>query len=74
MFFDGALAQCGTLAQVQRAQQRVPCYVFVGSRSCMYCCMAQVFETVLTCCGTAQHERGSCVAASWMSPPPFGNC
>ena len=35
--------------------------------------MAQVFEIVLTCCGTDQHEGGSCVAAPWMSSPPLGS-
>ena len=60
-------------AQVQHAQQRVPCHVFVESQSCTHRYMAQVFEIVLTCCGTDQHERGSRLAALWMISPPFGN-
>ena len=50
-------------AQVQHAQRRVPCHVFVESQSCMQRGMAQVFEIVLTCCDTDQHERGSDLAA-----------
>ena len=60
-------------AQVQHAQQRVPCHVFVESQSCTHRYMAQVFEIVLTCCGTDQHERGSRLAALWMISLPFGN-
>ena len=57
-------------AQVQHAQQRVPRYARSAGLPCvrrvtivLHRFMAQVFEIVLTCCGTDQHEGGSCVAA-----------